>query len=168
MHFERLAQANGRPLPTFIARRVPMNRLFVFILALLFATVTVSSACTAAQTDWIGFMLEPDHNGRGDIHATFKDDRRPNERNQWSSGFKPSELIGLDISGFRSPGARPLRFALMREAGRLDCTGNGGESQATGNCSFTPDPAFAQLLASRGFGSASREQAFGLMALNVR
>ena len=29
----------------------------------------------------------------------------------------PSELISLDTSGFRSSGTRPLRFALIREAG---------------------------------------------------
>src|SRR5205823_4223536 len=35
-------------------------------------------------------------------------------------------------------------------------------------CRFTPDAAFSQLLVARGIGRATRDQAFGLMALNVR
>ena len=145
-----------------------MNRFLAFILALLVATVTVSSACTAAQADWIRFTLEPERNGTGQIHASFTKGTSEYDRNQWSSGFPPSELIGLDTSGFRSSGTKPLRFAVVREAGRLDCAGTGGGSHAWGNCSFTPDAGFMQLLASQGIARPSREQGLGLMALNVR
>ena len=37
-----------------------------------------------------------------------------------------------------------------------------------GNCSFTADPRFTQLLESRGIRRPTRDQAFGLMAVNVR
>ena len=73
----------------------------------------------------------------------------------------PSELIGLEVSSFRAPGSRPLHFAIAREAGRLDCAGNGGNSAAVGNCRFAENPAFTQLLVSRGIGRPTREQAFG-------
>lgn len=145
-----------------------MNRFLAIALALLFSSLTVSSACTAAPSDWIHFTLDAGHGGGGEIQAAFKQESRGKDRNNWSSGFMPSELIGLDISGFRGSGTRPLRFALVREAGRLDCAGSGGGSHAYGDCSFTPDAGFMQLLASRGIGRPSREQAFGLMALNVR
>jgi hypothetical protein len=121
----------------------------------------------AAPTDWIRFDLAAQRD-RSEIHVDFHDESRGRDEHQWSNGFKPSELIGLDVAGFYSAGSRPLHFAVIREAGRLDCAGNGGSSRASGNCGFTPDAGFMQLLASRGIGHPNREQAFGLMALDVR
>ena len=144
-----------------------MNRCLAFLCALLFAFVSVSSACIAAPSDWIRFNLEAQRD-RSQIRASFHDESGGRDQNNWSSGFKPSELIGLDINGFYTAGSRPLRFALVREAGRLDCAGNGGASRASGNCNFTADPGFTALLASRGIGRPTREQALGLMALDVR
>jgi hypothetical protein len=145
-----------------------MNRPLAFIGALLFAFVTVSSACMAQSADWVGFTLEPEHNNSGKIHARFRDQTRDADKTNWSTGFMPSELIGLEVSSFRNPGSRPLHFSIVREAGRLDCSGSGGESYAHGNCRFSADPAFAQLLASRGIGRPTRDQAFALMAVNAR
>jgi hypothetical protein len=144
-----------------------MNRFIAFLLALVFATVSVSSACVAAPSDWVRFTLHPER-GDGKIHASFRDESHGRGENNWSTGFLPSELVGLDVASFRASGARPLRFAIVREAGRLDCSGTGGNSSASGNCSFTADPAFTQLLVSRGIGRPTREQAFGLIAINAR
>ena len=146
-----------------------MNRFLALLLALVFASVTVSSACTAARgNDWISFTLEPSNNGDGKIQARFRNGDRGHHDDNWSAGFMPSDLIGLDLAGFRGAGSQPLRFALVREAGRLDCAGNGGSSHAWGNCRFTPDAAFTQMLISRGIGQPTQEQGLGLMALNVR
>jgi hypothetical protein len=145
-----------------------MNRAFAFIGAVLLASITVSSACLAASDDGLHFTLEPEHGNGGKIHANFRESRRSNNETSWSSGFMPSELIGLDTSGFRSSGTRPLRFAIVREAGRLDCGGNGGGNYANGYCRFTPDPAFTQLLVSRGIARPTPGQGLSLMALNVR
>ncbi|HEX6740165.1 MAG TPA: hypothetical protein VF079_00010 [Sphingomicrobium sp.] len=144
-----------------------MNRCLAFLLAVMFATITVSSACVAAiPSEWIAFDLRPESGDR--IHADFRDQERDRDRSSWSTGFRPAELVGLDLGGFRGPGSRPLGFAIMREAGRLDCSGKGGDSHAYGNCHFTADPGFLELLARRGIGTPSREQAFGLMAVNAR
>ena len=145
-----------------------MNRCLALIGAVLLAAISVSSACMAAPADLIHFTLEPERGSSGSIHASFREEAGPGERNNWSSGFMPSELVGLEVSSFRAPGTRPLRFAVIREAGRLDCSGNGGNNHAAGECRFTPDPRFEQLLVSRGLERPSREQSFGLMALNVR
>jgi hypothetical protein len=74
----------------------------------------------------------------------------------------------LEVSSFRGPGTRPIRFALVREAGRLDCSGAGSGEHASGDCRFTADPVFEHFLASRGVGYPSESQAFGLMAVNAR
>ena len=144
-----------------------MNRCFAFFLALVFASLTVSSACVAAPSDWIAFTLRHERASER-IHATFRDESRSRHERNWSSGFKPSELIGLEVSGFRASGSRPLRFAIVREAGRLDCSGSGGNANASGKCRFTADPGFTRLLTSRGIGQPTRDQAFGMMAVNVR
>jgi len=144
-----------------------MKHCLAFLLALVFATISVSSACVAGSPDWIDFTLRPEHGDGSRIHASFRDEQRDRDRNSWSTGFRPSELVGLDLAGFRGSGTRPLHFAIAREAGRLDCDGNGGGNRASGNCRFTADPAFTQLLVSRGIGTPTRDQAFGLMAINA-
>jgi hypothetical protein len=145
-----------------------MNRFFALLLALLLTSISVASACTASPTEWVRFNLEPAHQGGGAIKANFRDQNRANDEHDWSTVFTPSELIGFDASGFRAVGTRPLRFALVREAGRLDCEGQGGSSYAAGNCRLTLDAGFAQFLESRGIGRPTKTEAWGLFALNVR
>ena len=145
-----------------------MNRPLAFLFALMCALVTVSSACTAQSPDWIRFTLEPSHRDPNRIRASFREQRDDRDHNNWSTGFMPSDLIGLEVSSFHDAGTRPLHFAIVREPGRLDCAGNGGNNYAAGNCSFTPNQGFLQLLSSRGIGRPSREQMFTLTAVNAR
>jgi hypothetical protein len=144
-----------------------MNRCAAFVFALCCACLSVSSACFAQPADWLRFSLEA---GRetNQIRADFRGQVGGRDDNNWSSTFRASDFAGLDLAGFRASGSRPLRFALTREAGRLDCVGHGGESYAAGGCAMTSDPGFLGLLAERGIGRPSREQAFGLIALDVR
>jgi hypothetical protein len=134
-------------------------------MALLVATITVSSACVAAPSDWIHFTLEPSRQS-GEIRASFREERGEHDSN-WSTGFRPSELIGLDVAGFSASGSRPLQFALVRESGRLDCAGHGGDSYAGGSCRFTADAAFNQFLESRGIGRPNERDGLSLMAVDV-
>ena len=145
-----------------------MNRCLAFLAALLVAFISISSACTAQSAEWIHFTLEPKVSDPAKIQVSFRSGTREHSENNWDSGFLPADLVGLDLTGFRGAGNNPLRFSVIREAGRVDCSGHGGEGYAAGYCSFTADPAFSQLLASRGIGRPTREQAFGLMALNAR
>lgn len=145
-----------------------MNRPLALLCALLLAIMSVSSACFAGNSQWLRFTLEPAHERGGEIHADFRSSDRPGHDNNWSTDFPAAELIGLDIPSFHASGSSPLRFALVREAGRLDCTGNGGESYAHGNCQFTADPRFLSLLASHGIAAPSDDNRLALMAVNVR
>lgn len=145
-----------------------MNRPLAFAFALMCALVTVSSACVAQSPDWIRFTLEPSHKDANRIRASIHQQRDDQDHDNWSTGFMPSDLIGLDVSSFRNAGTRPLHFAIARDAGRLDCSGNGGNNYATGNCSFTPDLGFLQLLSSRGIAQPTRDQMFTLTAMNAR
>jgi hypothetical protein len=149
-------------------KETAMNRSLAFICALLCAFVTVSSACAAQSPEWIRFTLEPQRSNTAKLRASFHEQRDGDRNNKWSTNFMPSELAGLEVSSFRAHGTRPLHFAVVREAGRLDCSGNGGNNFASGSCRFTADPRFAQLLASRGIGRPTRGQSFALMAVNAR
>lgn len=145
-----------------------MNRCLAFVAALMPAFVTVSSACAAAPAEFVHFSIEPEHGSADRLKVSFRKEVRGHDENNWSTGFRPADLVGLDLAGFRTPGSRPLSFGVIREAGRLDCSGHGGESYAAGNCSFTANPGFTQLLESRGIGGPTEEQSFGLTAVNAR
>ncbi|HVI04540.1 MAG TPA: hypothetical protein VM711_00400, partial [Sphingomicrobium sp.] len=145
-----------------------MNRPLAFVCALVFALAAVSSACIAQPSDWIRFSLERDRGDSPRIHASFHGNEVGREHDNWSTGFMPSDLVGLEMSAFHGAGSRPIHFAVMREAGRLDCSGSGGNSFATGNCRFTENPSFVRLLVRSGIGQPTREQALGLMAVNAR
>lgn len=146
-----------------------MNRPLAFACALLLTLVSVTSACLAATpTDWISFSVDPERGDSGRLHARFSDDWRSHGDSNWSTDFPVSELAGLDLASFHAPGTRPLRFSITREAGRLDCAGDGGNHHLAGNCSFTANPAYTAALVNHGIGAPTREQAFGLMAVNAR
>jgi hypothetical protein len=146
-----------------------MRRLFAFSAALMVSAMVVTSACTAAQGEAsdgaIRFTVEPGHKDSNRVHAEFRKDERGNHNN-WSSDFAAAELAGLDVAQLRSSG--PVRFALVREAGRMDCAGNGGGGEAHGTCRFTPDAAFIDSLVRRGMRRPTEGQALSLMAVNVR
>lgn len=147
-----------------------MNRPLAFACALLLTLVSVTSACLAAvPTDWITFTVDPERGDSAKLHASFSDgERRGRDESNWSTDFPATELAGLDLASFHAPGTRPLRFAVAREAGRLDCAGNGGNHHLAGNCRFTANPVFTEALVSHGIARPTREQAFGLMAVNAR
>ncbi len=145
-----------------------MHRCFAILCACLLSLVSISSAGFSATVDDIAFTLSPSGNGESAVHGDFRQERTSRGQNNWTTNFHPREFVGLDLAGFRAMGARPLRFAVIREAGRLDCAGQGGGSRATGECRFSADPAFAQTLARLGVERPDTAQSFGLMALNAR
>lgn len=136
-------------------------------LTMLAACAAVASVGVAQTTQPIRFNLEQQPNDHSKIRGSFENQARDGY-NRWSSGFMPSELIGLEVSSFHASGTRPIHFAIVRDAGRLDCDGSGGGGSASGVCRFAEDPRFSQLLISRGIGRPSADQSFAMMAVNVR
>jgi hypothetical protein len=66
-----------------------------------------------------------------------------------------------------SPGTRPIRFAITREAGRIGCSGTGGNYMARGACTLTPDQQFNAFLSRHGIERPTEDDTFGLIALDV-
>lgn len=137
-----------------------MSRLFAFFAAVTLTAITVSSSCLAASPDTLRFTLMPSKSG-AELQLSLRSGN-DDHRSSTGSSFAASDLRGLDLATLSSSGNRAVRFALVREAGRIDCAGTGGNAVASGTCGFTADPAFAQYLASRRIQRPSREEAFHL------
>jgi len=70
-------------------------------------------------------------------------------RNQMGHTYDFSELQGLTREQALSGG--PVRFSLVREAGRIDCEGTFQDGKGSGTFQFTPNPSFVSAMKSRGF-----------------
>ena len=143
-----------------------MNRFAALFLALTITLVTVSSTCAAAVNEPFHFTLQA-KGGTDRIEANFSRDRG-NNHNRWNSSFSAAQLPGLDQNSFRGSGSNAIRFALNRESGRLDCSGVGGNSRASGQCYYSPSQAFAAALAANGIPTVGSEDWLSLFALDVR
>jgi hypothetical protein len=140
--------------------------MLAFMAALLLTAITVSSACVASSADPIQFTIQPSGHS-AEVKVTFDRDRGAHH-NDWSASFAPAELAGLDVASLNSPGTRDIRFAIVREAGRIDCAGTGGNQLARGSCSLTADAQFNAFLRQHGISEPSEDDTFALVALNVR
>lgn len=131
--------------------------------ALLAAAISVSSACIAGpknESATFNFNIKPStHAGKLQLALWSTSGSR---RHMTGSSFLATDLPGLDLAAFAQAGRHPIAFAYVREPGRLDCSGYGGSSVASGQCAFTQDAAFANFLAARGIGRPSVEQAYEL------
>src|SRR3569623_698313 len=136
-----------------------MNRPLAMLAALVVSALAVSSACIATPVTAMDIRMNADSSNRIQLRLYQADDRH---NGSMTSSFAPYELWGLDVAALRQPGFRPIRFALVREAGRVDCSGSGGNAVATGRCGFPPAAGFTAMLESRGIGRPNAEQSYEL------
>jgi hypothetical protein len=90
----------------------------------------------------------------------------PSSTSMWGSDRPIAELQGLGAAQVTGP-TGPVRFAIIREAGRLDCSGLAGNLDGSGSCSFTADANFANFLAARGMGRPTMHQSYELTMARV-
>ena len=118
----------------------------------------------AAQIDWSIERSETRaESGKVQLRV---ESRWDHDRSSWSHGYQLSELRGLSAAQLAARPA-PVRFALVREPGRLDCSGVAGNWSGGGSCSFAADPAFAAYLAQRGIARPDSHRAFTLAMSGV-
>jgi hypothetical protein len=121
----------------------------------------------AQQMESISWSIDPTGGGSaGRIQLTIQSRWGGNSESSWSNDRPISELSGLSPAQLAGPSG-PVRFALVREAGRFDCAGHAGNYGGSGACSFAPDAGFASFLQARGIGAPSRQQAFSLAMSGV-
>lgn len=91
-------------------------------------------------------------------------------RNQTGQTFDFADLQGL--SREQAVNGGPVRFSLVREAGRIDCEGTFQNGKGSGTYRFTGNAAFVSAMKSRGFDFSSgnedeRDRLFAATVLNV-
>jgi hypothetical protein len=130
------------------------------------AIAAVLASPAPAATMPVSFTLTPSTKGSDHVQLTLiTSSGRSQSLN--STSVRVSELTGLDPAGITANKSVPLRFALRREAGVLDCTGTAARGRGNGTCGFETNKAFADALDSRGLGRPSPMQAFYLACGNV-
>ena len=142
-----------------------MNKLVTAAAILLAAPLPfLGGDAKAAQIDWsIERSGTRPETGKVQLRVESRWDR---DKSSWSRGYQLSELRGLSAAQLAARPA-PVRFALVREPGRLDCNGIAGNSSGRGSCSFAADPAFAAYLAQRGIARPDTRRAFSLAMSGV-
>jgi hypothetical protein len=86
---------------------------------------------------------------RDGLHLSLERRTEKGGRNQMGQTFDFSELQGLTRE--QAQGSGPVRFALVREAGRVDLEGSFQNGKGSGTFTFTPDSSFLGAMKSRGF-----------------
>jgi len=140
-----------------------MNRTLAFLAAILVSSLAITSACVATPLEGIGFTLQPSRRS-AEVQLTL---RRGGDRhnNTMSSSFRPAELSGLNPNW---AAGGPVSFALVREAGRVDCSGVARSSRADGSCRFTANALFSDRLVRGGMAKPTLEQAYGMTIVGAR
>jgi len=100
---------------------------------------------------------------REKIHLSFSRTTAKGGKNQHGSDFAYSDLQGLSYEQAQNGRAS---FRIVREAGTIDCDGTFEDGKGTGTFTFTPNQAFVDGMASRGF-TLTEEQRFSAATINV-
>ena len=106
--------------------------------------------------------------GRDNVYLDLRMHSRHGGRMNSSNQVPLATLDGLSSSSLISPEPSPVSFAIVREAGRLDCTGEVSRGAGTGTCDFTADPAFTAALAARNIETPNDHELFVLTTTDAR
>lgn len=98
----------------------------------------------ADESEW-----QKDEEKRDGLHLSLERRSDRGGRNQMGQTFAFSELQGLTRE--QAQGTGPVRFALVREAGRVDLEGSFQDGKGSGTFTFTPDRGFVSAMKGRGF-----------------
>jgi hypothetical protein len=142
-----------------------MFRTIPIALASVAAIIMMVPAMAPAQSadvpiEWkIDRVKSPDK-----VHLSLEW-RTRGSRSMWTTDHRVADLAGLNTGQLSQGG--PVRFAMVRPAGRLDCSGTGGNGGGRGTCGFTPDAGFARYVAAQGLGTPSWTQSLSLTMHDV-
>jgi hypothetical protein len=123
-----------------------MHRSLALFYALILATVSIASTGLAANTDMLRFELS--QGGKDRLQLSLRRNVTPNRST--GSSVELRELAGFDRAALQRQDGAPVGFALVREPGRLDCSGSTARQRANGTCRFAGDPSFISFLVASG------------------
>ncbi|MBV8859425.1 MAG: hypothetical protein JOZ02_21005 [Acidobacteria bacterium] len=102
------------------------------------------------ERDW-----EKSDGKRDGLHLSLERRTERGGRNEMGQTYDFSELQGLTRE--QAQGSGPVKFALVREAGRVDLEGSFQNGRGSGTFTFTPDRGFVSAMKGRGFDFAKKE-----------
>jgi hypothetical protein len=104
----------------------------------------------ADENDW-----QKEGEKRDGLHLSLERRTERGGRNQMGQTYDFSELQG--ITREQAEGSGPVKFALVREAGRVDMEGSFQNGRGSGTFTFTPDRGFVSAMKGRGFDFDKKE-----------
>jgi len=121
--------------------------IYLLVVAAFLGAITVvkTTAQTAVSGDWTASL----NNEKGKIQLNFERRTQHGTKSQMGQSYDFAELQGL--SSDQASGSGPVKFSLVREAGRIDCEGNFQNGKGSGTFTFTPSSTFVSAMKSRGF-----------------
>jgi hypothetical protein len=119
----------------------------LMLTAALMALVSTSNAVshTVLTGEWTASIEAKSDK----IYLKFERRTGRNGRGTYDHTYNFSELQGLTRE--QALGSGPVRFSLVREAGRIDCEGSFQNGEGSGTFRFTGDLGFVSAMKSRGF-----------------
>ena len=130
---------------------------------------------TTTQATMTGDWTASVNKDNSKIHLNLERRSDRGSRNQMGQTFEFSDLQGLSRETALNGG--PVRFSLVREAGRIDLEGSFQNGKGSGTFTFTGNPSFVSAMKSRGFDFEARsnsrndnhdeERLFAATTLNV-
>src|SRR4051812_46589523 len=119
------------------------------VVALVVAAWIVGSKPVEAQSTTTGQWTASVEKESNKIHLNLERRTERGGRNQMGHDYEFNEVQGLTREQAVSGG--PVRFSLVREAGRIDCEGTFQDGKGSGTFQFTPNVAFVSAMKSCGF-----------------
>lgn len=132
------------------------------------ASVPASAAASAEHLQSVNWSFATNGPGKdgSQVQLTVEARWGADSDSIWSNSRRIEDLQGLSRAQVLGP-VQPVRFALVKEAGRLDCSGTAGGGHGAGACTFTPDVGFATFLDARRIGRPDEHQAYSLTMSGV-
>ena len=119
------------------------------VIALALIVFAAGSNPTRAQKTLTGEWTASTKGEQNKLQLNFERRTSRGNRNQMGQSYDFSDLQGLSREQANSGG--PVKFSLVREAGRIDCEGSFQNGKGSGTFQFTGNPGFVSAMKSRGF-----------------
>ena len=124
------------------------------VLTLVVAAWMVSSRSVEAQNTTTGEWKATVQKENNKIQLNLEKRSDKGGRHQMGQTYDFSDLQGLSREQALSGG--PVKFSLVREAGRIDLEGTFQDGRGSGTFQFTPNAAFVSAMKNRGFDFEAR------------
>ena len=151
---------------------------FVLFLGIAIIGLVASQSSTRAQQTMAGEWKASVRDEPNKLQLNLERHTAKGNRNQMGQSYEFNELQGLSKEQANAGG--PVKFSLVREAGRIDMEGSFQNGKGSGTFQFTGNPGFVAAMKTRGFdfekdpkwsdndeGERSEDRLFAATALNV-